>query len=44
MTSHIQQIPSGPPSRGFGRAGGIALIVVVALLLLAALMSNPVLP
>ncbi len=44
MTSHIQQNPSGPPSRGFARVGGIALIVVVALLLLAALMSNPVLP
>lgn len=44
MTSHIQQIPSGPPSRGFSRVGGIVLIVVIALLLLAALMSNPVLP
>ena len=44
MISHVQQNPTEHSSRGFGRAGGFVLILVVALLLLAALMSNPVLP
>ena len=44
MFSHTHQHLTEPVSRGFGRIGGYALIVVIAALLLLALLTNPVLP
>ncbi len=44
MFSHPHQHLTEPVSRGFGRIGGYALIVVIAALLLLALLTNPVLP
>jgi Tfp pilus assembly protein PilX len=44
MISHAHRHLTEPASRGFGRATGYTLIVIVAVLLLVALLSNPVLP
>jgi hypothetical protein len=44
MFSHPHQHLTEPVSRGYGRIGGYALIVVIAALLLLALLTNPVLP
>jgi hypothetical protein len=44
MSSHTHQNLTEPVSRGYGRIGGYALIVVIAALLLLALLTNPVLP
>jgi hypothetical protein len=44
MFSHTHQHLTEPVSRGYGRIGGYALIVVIAALLLLALLTNPVLP
>jgi len=44
MISHAQQNLSEHASRGYGRAGAYALIVLIAALLLVALLTNPVLP
>ena len=44
MFSHAHQNLTEPTSRGFGRVAGYALIAVIAVLLLLALLTNPVLP
>jgi len=44
MTSRVHHVFADPVSRGYGRVGGYALILVIAILLLLALTSNPVLP
>lgn len=44
MLSHTHQHLTDPTSRGFGRAAGFALIAAIAVLVLLALLTNPVLP
>ena len=44
MLSHTHQHLTEPTSRGFGRVAGFALIAAIAVLLLLALLTNPVLP
>ena len=44
MISRAHHQFAEPVSRGYGRAGGYALIFIIAVLLILALMSNPVLP
>lgn len=44
MFSHAHQNPTEPTSRGFGRAAGYTLILIIAVLLFVALLTNPVLP
>jgi hypothetical protein len=44
MLSHTHQHLTDPTSRGFGRVTGFALIAAILVLLLLALLTNPVLP
>jgi hypothetical protein len=44
MISHAHQNLTEPASRGFDRVAGYALVVLIALIILVALMTNPVLP
>jgi hypothetical protein len=44
MISRVHHQFADPGSRGFSRIGGYALILVIAVLLVLALTSNPVLP
>ena len=44
MNSRVHHQFADPVSRGYGRIVGYALILVIAVLLVLALMSNPVLP
>jgi hypothetical protein len=44
MLSHTHQHLTDPTTRGFGRVAGFALIAAVLVLLLLALLTNPVLP
>jgi hypothetical protein len=44
MISHTHQNLTESTSHGFGRVGGYALIVIIAVLLLVVLLTNPVLP
>ena len=44
MISRAHYNLAEPESRGFGRAGGCLLIVLIVALLLLALTTNPVLP
>jgi len=44
MISRAHHTFAEPVSRGYARVGGYLLITVLAVLLLLALMSNPVLP
>ncbi len=44
MISRAHHSFADPVSRGYGRVGGYALVVILLALLLVALMSNPVLP
>jgi len=44
MLSHTHQHLTDPTSRGFGRVADFALIAAIAVLLLLALLTNPVLP
>jgi hypothetical protein len=44
MISHTHQNLTEAASHGFGRAGGYALVVIIAILLLVALLTNPALP
>jgi Tfp pilus assembly protein PilX len=44
MTSHAQQNLTVSAARGFDRVAGYALVAILAVLILVALMTNPVLP
>ena len=44
MISHTHQNLTEAQSHGFGRVGGYALILIIAVLLLVVLLTNPVLP
>jgi hypothetical protein len=44
MISRVHHQFAEPVSRGFSRVGGYAVILAIAVLLVLALMSNPVLP
>ena len=44
MTTNTHQHLTEPASRGFSRTGAYAIIVAIAVLLLLALLINPVLP
>ena len=44
MLSRTHQHLTEPTSRGFGRVAGYALIAAIAVLVLLALLTNPVLP
>ena len=44
MLSHTHQHLTDPTSRGFGQVAGYALIAAIAVLVLLALLTNPVLP
>lgn len=44
MLSRAHHTFAEPVSRGYGRAGGYLLVVLIVALLLVVLMSNPVLP
>jgi hypothetical protein len=44
MFSHAHPNLVEPTSRGFGRVGGYMLILIIAVLLVLALLTNPVLP
>jgi hypothetical protein len=44
MLSHTHQHLNDPTSRGFGQVAGYALIAAIAVLVLLALLTNPVLP
>jgi uncharacterized membrane protein YgaE (UPF0421/DUF939 family) len=44
MISHAHQNLTEPASRGFDRIAAYALVAILAVLLLVALMTNPVLP
>lgn len=44
MLSHTHQHLTDPATRGFGRVAGFALIAAILVLLLLALLTNPVLP
>ena len=44
MNSRVHHQFAEPASRGYSRVTGYVLILVVAVLLVLALMSNPVLP
>jgi hypothetical protein len=44
MISHAHRNLTEAQSHGFGRVGGYALILIIAVLLLVVLLTNPVLP
>ena len=44
MLSHTHQNLTEPTSRGFGRVAGYTLVVMLAVLLIVVLLTNPVLP
>jgi Tfp pilus assembly protein PilX len=44
MSSHAHQHLTEPVPRGFDQVAGYALVAILAVLILVALMTNPVLP
>jgi Tfp pilus assembly protein PilX len=44
MISHTHQNLTEAASHGFGRAAGYALVIILAVVLLVALLTNPALP
>ena len=44
MLSHTHQNVTEAQAHGFGRAAGYTLVVILAVLLLVALLTNPALP